>query len=369
MSNASKFTRDGHVSLVVKTTDRELSFIVSDTGIGMSEEQLGKLFQAFTQADSTTTRKYGGTGLGLAISKRFCEMLGGSITAESSEGRGSTFTITLPIREEPGRMAASEVPEAATAVNGGDAGLVMVVDDDAQARELLTTVVRREGYRVIEASDGVGALALAREWHPDIITLDILMPRMDGWGVLSVLKSDPDLSEIPVLVVTVLAERGIALSLGATEFLTKPVDRAQLARLIRQNVPTTGVVLVVDDEVENRQLARRHLERLGCEVAEAQDGVDALLWLARNPAPALILLDLAMPRMDGFAFVEEIGKNAEWRDIPIVVVTAMQLGEVERKLLEGRTRHVIAKGTDELTAVLRRTLTRAPKASEAVAGG
>jgi signal transduction histidine kinase/CheY-like chemotaxis protein len=370
LSNATKFTRDGRLSLVVSATDSEASFAVSDTGIGMNDEQLGKLFQAFSQADATTTRKYGGTGLGLTITKRFCEMLGGSVTVESSEGRGSTFTITLPVHEMPARVAASEVLAAVTGVKGREGGLVMVVDDDPHARELLVAVVRREGYRVIEASDGVSALALAREWHPDIITLDVLMPRMDGWAVLSVLKSDPDLCEIPVLVVTVLADRGIALSLGATEFLTKPVDRAQLARLIRQNVRgNTGVVLVVDDEHENRLLARRHIERLGCEVAEAQDGVDALLWLARNPVPALILLDLAMPRMDGFAFVEEIGKCAEWRDIPIVVLTAMQLGEVERKLLEGRVRHMIAKGDDDVASILRRTLMRLPKASEAVAEG
>ena len=168
----------------------------------------------------------------------------------------------------------------------------MVVDDDPNARDLLAATVRREGYRVIEATDGEAALALAREWHPDVVTLDVLMPRMDGWAVLTALKSDPELAVIPVIIVTVLADRGIAVSLGAAEFLTKPIDRARLAATIRQHVYGSGVVLVVDDEDESRSLARRHLDRLGWEVAEAEDGAGALLWLSQNPRPAMILLDL-----------------------------------------------------------------------------
>ena len=190
---------------------------------------------------------------------------------------------------------------------------------------------------------------------------------MDGWSVLTALKSDPELAEIPVVIVTVLEDRGIAISLGAAEFLTKPVDRVRLAATIRQHVYGSGVVLVVDDEDESRGLARRHLDRLGWEVAEAADGAVALGWLSQHPQPAMILLDLLMPGMNGFAFLEEIAKHAEWRGIPIVILTAMPLGAAERELLAGRTREVIEKGADDLAQVLRRALVRLPKVTEEVA--
>jgi signal transduction histidine kinase/CheY-like chemotaxis protein len=364
LSNAGKFTHQGRIALEVRPAGSEISFIVSDTGIGMSEEQQGRLFQAFSQADASTTRRYGGTGLGLAITKHFCELLGGSIAVESAPGQGSTFTITLPDRGYAIPAAAAAIPEGAE-----HAALVMIVDDDPNARDLLAATVRREGYRVIAATDGEAALALAREWHPDVITLDVLMPRMDGWTVLTALKSDSELAEIPVIIVTVLADRGIAVSLGAAEFLTKPVDRTRLAATIRQHVYGSGIVLVVDDESEGRALARRHLDRLGWEAAEAEDGAAALRWLSQNPRPAMILLDLLMPRMNGFAFLEEIGRHAELQDIPIVILTAMPLGVAERELLAGHAREVIAKGADDLVQVLRRILVRLPKATEVAAAG
>jgi len=303
LSNAGKFTHQGRVTLEVRPAGFEISFIVADTGIGLTEEQQGRLFQAFSQAEVSTTRRYGGTGLGLAITKHFCEMLGGRITVESTTGQGSTFTITLPDRGHAAPVIAA-TPEGAE-----HAALVMIVDDDPNARDLLAATVRREGYRVIEATDGETALALAREWRPDVVTLDVLMPRMDGWAVMTALKSDPELAEIPVIIVTVLADRGIAVSLGAAEFLTKPVDRARLAATIRQHVYGSGVVLVVDDEDESRRIARRHLDKLGWEVAEAEDGAGALRWLSQNPRPAMILMDLLMPGMNGFAFLEEIANS------------------------------------------------------------
>jgi signal transduction histidine kinase/CheY-like chemotaxis protein len=364
LSNAAKFTHRGRLALEIKPTVGAISFIVSDTGIGMTAEQQGRLFQAFTQADVSTTRQYGGTGLGLAITKHFCEMLGGSIAVESAPGHGSTFTVTLPDRRPTLSAAAATLPEGAE-----HSALVMVVDDDPNARDLLATTVRREGYRVIEATDGESALALARQWHPNIVTLDVLMPRMDGWAVLTALKSDSELAEIPVVIVTVLEDRGIAVSLGAAEFLTKPVDRARLAATIRQHVYGSGVVLVIDDEDESRSLARRHLERLGWKVAEAADGTAALHWLSHNSRPAMILLDLVMPGMNGFAFLEEAARNAETRGIPIVILTAMPLGATERELLAGRTREVIAKGADDLAQVLHRVLVRLPKATEIASAG
>jgi signal transduction histidine kinase/CheY-like chemotaxis protein len=358
LSNAGKFTHEGRIKLEVRPADAEISFIVSDTGIGMTEEQQGRLFQAFSQADASTTRQYGGTGLGLAITKSFCEMLGGNIAVASTPGQGSTFTITLPDRGRVA-LAATPLPEGAEY-----APVVMIVDDDPNARDLLATTVRREGYRVIEATDGATALTLAHEWHPDIITLDVLMPRMDGWAVLTALKSDLELAETPIVIVTVLEDRGIAISLGATEFLTKPVVRARLAATIRQHVYGSGVVLIVDDEPESRQIARRHLDRLGWEFAEAQDGASALLWLSQNRRPAMILLDLLMPGMNGFAFLEETAKRVEWQNIPVVILTAMPLDAAERAILAGRTREVIAKGADDLAQVLRQILVRLPKVTE-----
>jgi signal transduction histidine kinase/CheY-like chemotaxis protein len=363
LSNANKFTHDGQVKIEVRAGDDETCFIVGDTGIGMNEAQQSRLFQAFSQAELSTARQYGGTGLGLAITKHFCEMLGGSIAVESASGRGSIFTITLPNRRHVPSPAAA-IPEGAE-----NAPLVMVVDDDPNARDLLAATVRREGYRVIEAIDGETALTLAREWRPDVVTLDVLMPRMDGWAVLTALKSNPELAEIPVIIVTVLADRGIAVSLGAADFLIKPVDRARLAATLRQYVYGSGVVLVVDDESESRDLARHHLDRLGWDVAEAEDGAGALSWLSRHPRPAMILLDLVMPGVNGFAFLEEIAKHPEWGEIPIVILTAMPLGVAERELLAGRTRDIIAKGADDLGQVLRRILVRLPKVVEVAAAG
>jgi signal transduction histidine kinase/CheY-like chemotaxis protein len=368
LSNASKFTRAGRITLTVECTQDAVSFAVADTGIGMSEDQLGRLFQAFSQADAATTRRYGGTGLGLAITKHFCEMLGGRVTVESAPGQGSTFTLILP---------ANGAPAPAAPVVGApprEAPLVMIIDDDRQARNLLTQTVRREGCRIIEVADSTAALSLAREHRPDLITLDILMPRVDGWALLAAFKSDPELCDIPVIIVTVLAERGIALSLGAAGFLTKPVDRARLAALLRQNLAVEGTILIVDDERESRGLMRGHLDRLGYAVAEAPDGAAALAWLGHNPPPAMILLDLMMPGMDGFAFLEEIDKQAllwrdEGRDVPVIVVTAKELSAAERDRLAGRTRDVLAKGTADFAAALRRHLRQRAAGGSAVAAG
>jgi len=205
-------------------------FAVSDTGIGMNEEQLGRLFQAFSQADASTTKKYGGTGLGLAISRRFCQLLGGDITVTSRPGEGSTFTIVLPARSDaPAQIAPAQAPRIVAEVSN-NGPTVLIVDDDPAARELLAANLKGAGYRLVHAASGEEALNLARTLHPDAITLDVMMPKPDGWDVLATLKADPDLCEIPVVIVTVAPERGIGLSLGAVEVLTKPVDRAVLVR-------------------------------------------------------------------------------------------------------------------------------------------
>jgi CheY-like chemotaxis protein len=225
-------------------------------------------------------------------------------------------------------------------------------------------MLRKQGWNIVAVDTGEAALAAARRHRPDAITLDVMMPHMDGWAVLAALKADPALADIPVVVVTILPDRGIAFSLGAAEFMTKPVERTRLAAILRAAIaPSTRPVLVVEDDAATRDLTRRQLERLGVEIADAADGSEALAWLASNLPPALILLDLLMPRMDGFAFLDEIAKMPQLRDVPIVILTAVELSGAERERLLGRAREVLAKGSTkstDLAATVRRLLARRP---------
>ncbi len=368
LSNASKFTQDGKLTVGVERlrTDRSIVQItISDTGIGMSEEQLGRLFQAFSQADASTTKKFGGTGLGLAITRHFCRLLGGDVTVASQVGEGSTFTIVLPDQalqldqSAAPAEAALELPRANSADAAGAVVTVLVVDDDPAARDLLTTNLGREGYRTVQARGGDEALELARKLHPDAITLDVLMPKKDGWAVLGALKADPDLCDIPVIMVTVAPDRGIGLSLGAAEVMTKPVDRAELTALLRQLLSRDGPILVVEDDLATRETVRHTIEKMGLTVAEVTNGRLALGWLAENPAPALILLDLMMPEMDGFEFLDTFNSRADWRHVPVVVMTAKHLTMAERGLLSGQGRSVIKKGASmdsDVTEAIRKAV-------------
>ena len=346
LSNASKFTQNGELTLLAErfeTDQPTVRFAISDTGIGMSEVQLGRLFQVFSQADASTTKKYGGTGLGLAITRNFCQLLGGDVTVVSKPGEGSTFTITLPDRPvTPMRVEATSVPPLT--VKSDNTPTVLIVDDDPVARDLLTANLKGAGYRLIQAATGEEALSLARTMRPDAITLDVLMPKRDGWQVLSALKADPDLRDIPVIVVTVLSDRGIGLSLGAVDVLTKPVDRARLTALIHSLVRRDGPVLVVEDDAGARGVIRLTIEKMGLAVAEAADGRQALAWLGDHSAPAMILLDLMMPEMDGFEVLDALAAHKEWRDIPVIVITAKQLSTAERERLLGQAQKVFTKG-------------------------
>jgi adenylate cyclase len=347
LSNASKFTQNGELTLVAErfaTEQPMVRFAISDTGIGMTEVQLGRLFQAFSQADASTTKTYGGTGLGLAITRNFCQLLGGDVTVVSKPGEGSTFAITLPDRPAtPTQLeAASVLPLAVTSDN---TPTVLIVDDDPVARDLLAASLKGAGYRLIQAATGEEALNLARTKRPDAITLDVLMPKRDGWEVLSALKADADLRDIPVVIVTMLSDRGIGLSLGAVDVLTKPVDRARLTALIHSLVRRDGPVLVVEDDTAARAVIRLTIEKMGLAVAEAADGRQALAWLGDHSAPAMILLDLMMPEMDGFEVLDALAVHGEWRDIPVIVITAKQLSAAERERLLGQAQKVFAKGT------------------------
>ena len=358
LSNASKFTEQGTITLRVsrKPNSGELCFEVRDTGIGMTAEQLGRLFQAFSQAEASTSSKYGGTGLGLAISKKFCEMMGGSLTVTSEPGVGTAFTATLPV--VVGEV--SEVGEVGTptASTTAAATTVLVIDDDPASRQLVNRMLSKEGFRVVEAANGEAGLALARSERPDVITLDVLMPGMDGWGVLAMLKSAPELAGIPVVMLSVTDERHLGFSLGAAEYLTKPIERAQLSQVLaKYRRGAGGSVLVVEDDPATRTVLRRSLEKDGWTVDEAENGRVGLERVARG-APAVVLLDLMMPEMDGFEFLEGLPAASPNPAPPVIVITAKELTDQDRQRLNGGVSRVLQKtgngrSGEELIAELR----------------
>jgi len=341
LSNACKFTERGKVSLAVRRedsgSDAWLSFSVADTGIGLNAEQIGRLFQEFSQADISTTRKYGGTGLGLAVSRRLCRLMGGEITVTSELGKGSTFTVRLPV--DVRRIAETTIAAA------GNAGTVLVIDDEAVVRELMQRFLSKEGFRVLTAANGEDGLRLAREQRPEAITLDVMMPGMDGWAVLSALMADPSLADIPVIMLTIVADKRMGYALGASEYLTKPIDRARLIAVLtkyRRDLP----VLVVDDDAAVRMLLRRILEAEGYSVVEAENGRAALERMGER-APGAILLDLMMPQMDGFEFLSALHEREAWRQIPVVIITAKDLTAEDHERLNGSVVRILQKGAYE----------------------
>ncbi|SHF98021.1 Signal transduction histidine kinase [Kaistia soli DSM 19436] len=352
LSNATKFTRDGTVTMSVVRSGRQLVVSVTDTGIGLTEEQQGRLFQAFSQADSSTTRRFGGTGLGLAISRSFARTLGGDLTVTSTPGEGSCFVLKITdggaeALESEGEAA---VPEGDAPANlGGKAGRVLVVDDDPHTRHIIGSHLVREGYAPLYAGSGAEALELARSEKPDAITLDIMMPQVDGWAVLVALKEDPELADIPVVIVSITDDRSLAFTLGAAAMLTKPLNRTELLATLERHLPDRSAaegqtLLVVEDDAPTRELMGRIGEKLGMATAEARNGREALDWLAGHPVPHAVLLDLNMPEMDGFEFLGHLRAAEAWRDIPVIVVTARELSNDERARLSQTTQGIIAKG-------------------------
>lgn len=348
LSNACKFTEEGTITLAVTREHDWMEFTVRDTGIGMTEAQMGRLFEAFAQAEASTSKHYGGTGLGLAITRKFCQLMGGAVSVSSVPGEGSLFTVRLPsvIEESLAIAAESESKE-------GSAGTVLVIDDDPAARAITRRVLAREGYHTIEAADGESGLALAKEKHPDLITLDILMPGMDGWAVLAGLKADAKLAKIPVILQTILEDRNLGFALGASEYLTKPIERKKLAALVKRYVPTpsSGSVLVVEDDAPTRTLLHRALTKAGWSVTEAENGRVALECIAQE-RPALVLLDLMMPEMDGFEFLDALRRTETKDAIPVVVITAKTLTDEDRRRLNGGVERVVQKHALDSQALL-----------------
>ncbi len=377
LSNASKFTKGGRCTLRVRPCDRAgeawITFDIIDTGVGIKPEKIGTLFDAFTQAEASTTRNFGGTGLGLAISRHFCVMMGGNIEVSSVYGEGSTFTISLPVD-------VSETSELSAAPTGADAGagsarvaedddgpdILLVIDDDPQVFDLVQRAMEKHDFSVAYAHNGDEGIQLARVLRPSVITLDVNFPGLDGWGILSQIKSDPKIADIPVVMLSVVSEKERAFTLGAAEYLVKPVEPTRLSQILNRyrqthagdehepDAPGNGrshTVLVADDDPETRELLRRALERDGWDAILAEDGEQALQHLERR-RPDLVLLDLMMPKKDGFSVIESMRASPALRSIPVVVLTAMELTAQEREFLTLQTSQVMTKGALPLDAMM-----------------
>ncbi len=345
LSNAAKFTERGTITLSVRRDGGQMVFQVADDGIGMTEEQLAKLFQRFQQADASTTRKFGGTGLGLSITKVFSTMLGGDVAVTSAPGQGSAFTVSLPAEIE----AAGARPEPGDLRPVSDkerSDLVLVVDDDPAQRDLMSRFLEREGFSARLAPDGQTGLAMAKALRPRAILLDVMMPGMDGWSVLARLKADPDLARIPVVMVTFVGERGLATSLGAADYVPKPVEWEAFRGVMDRFHDAVGDVLIVDDDTDARERMRSMLEKNGWSVVEAGNGREALDRVA-HAVPRLILLDLTMPVMDGFAFLHELRERPGCADVPVIVLTARDLTREDRGRLDSASQ-VLSKGETSL---------------------
>ena len=367
LSNANKFTDHGEVRLTVERVTRDggdfLRFIVGDTGIGMTPEQLGRLFQAFQQADSSTSRKYGGTGLGLVISKKFSEMMGGRVWAESEVGKGSTFTFEIPaeVKKPDTKLPAKPAAPASTIRT------VLVVSPDKSIHQLVGESIANTGCTLRIAATGPEGLELAHALRPVLITLDAVTVGPNGLSVMDQFKSDSELAAIPVVMISKRdGELDPSSSLGAAEFLTKPVAPAELSRVLRRHLrfPPDGHVLLVEDDPVLRELMTRTIEHERCPVTVAENGRRALELIRQNP-PKLIFLDIMMPVMDGFQFLNEFHLHKEWSHIPVVVLTAKTLTNEEREFLQSHTQRVVQKGAtvrDDVMQNIRRYLTAPPAA-------
>jgi signal transduction histidine kinase/CheY-like chemotaxis protein len=349
LSNASKFTENGRIELKIEreVVDNQVWVVmeVIDTGIGMDEEQMARLFKPFAQADASTSSKFGGTGLGLAISKQFAQMMGGDITLRSAPSSGSIFTLRVPARVKPARSPYAIV-EKEQKPAPAPKGRVLVIDDDESVHGVLTNMLTREGYSTRIARTGKEGLRIASEYHPDIVILDILMPGMDGWSVLAQLKAMPGMTDVPIILLTMLENKEMGFALGAAEYLTKPIDAAKLLPVLdRHRSPKpSGTVLVVEDDPASREIVVRMLQKEGIHVREAGNGREAIEVLQSGVNPDLIILDLIMAEMDGFDFLRQVRPHAEWSKIPVVVVSSLDITSDAQEALRGQVERIFQKG-------------------------
>jgi len=362
LSNACKFTKSGEIQVKVSRQHFEqgeyFCFTISDTGIGISPENIQKLFQPFNQADSSTTRQYGGTGLGLAISHRLCQMMGGEITVQSILGKGSTFTIYLPVNSEiakqnnkPKLSVLSKQHLISNQSNLDDKlekpvyPSILVIDDDPNVHQYTKSYLSHLGVFIYSAFNGEDGLDLAHKILPNAIILDVQMPSMSGWEVLKDLKSQPLTSGIPIILLTINNDYHESYEIGAHDYLFKPIDRDRLILSIDKHRPTPKAqlsILIIEDDINIRSMLRRMLEKENCLVIEAQDGHEALAVMVKQ-TPQLILLDLMMPNIDGFEFIHLLRLRQDLPSIPIIIITAKDLTNEDYVRLSGSVQKILQK--------------------------
>ena len=350
VGNALKFTERGSITVRFEPREKDRwAIVVSDTGIGIPEDEQAAIFDEFRQGEGIEHRGRGGTGLGLAIVKKLAGMLGGTVSVESAAAQGSRFTVILPreLPEEP-RVPAAAVETEAWPVPAGEPGrTVLIVDDDEGVRRLFAGELAPLGIRTLEARDGRSALEIAAAEKPDAILLDVLMPGLDGWETLRRLKERPETRNIPVIILSVVENRAFGLSLGAFDYLVKPVEISTLLdSLSRAGVlASRGHLLIVDDDADVRQLLTQELVSAGYRVQSAAGGTEALDAMERE-RPSAVLLDLMMKPPDGFEVLCRMREDSALREIPVVIVTAKDLTSKDREVLTGAAQHVIQKATD-----------------------
>lgn len=362
VSNAAKFTERGKIVVTAdrlpRATGDRIRFCVADSGIGMSQEQVEKVFDAFSQADSSTTRNFGGTGLGLTICREFSFLLGGAIDVESEEGKGTTFMVVLPaVHDGSERRSRARSVLMPSPLLRPPERTVLIIDDDPAAREVISRTLEKEGWYTIEASGGEEGVRLAQTFQPAAVTVDVMMPGKDGFTVLAELQEHPATADIPVIMISITDGKSRAFSLGASAFLSKPIDRAGLTTVLTKCIDDAGArkVLVVDDDEAVRDTTRALLQSQGLDVVCAEDGVLGLEAVEREP-PDLILLDLVMPNMDGFEFARRLRTDLKHREIPLVVLTSKSLTHEDHARLNGFVQAVCQRqdaDDGELVRVLR----------------
>ncbi|KGJ98462.1 response regulator [Thalassotalea sp. ND16A] len=353
VSNSAKFTKDGEISITAQCAELQgnsaIKISVKDSGIGIPAEKLESVFEEFSQADQSTTKNYGGTGLGLALVKRFCELMGGNIHIESEEGKGSSFIFELPCvvagkkAVETKTTATNSKKEISESIPKSDHHKdVLVIDDDPHAREILERHLEAEGYHVICVANGKSGIKLAQKWQPSLITLDVMMPDMDGWQVLKALKDDTFTRDIPVVMISIVGDKAIGTTLGAVDHLSKPVDRNLLKQVVLKYA-LRGNALVIEDDDAARDMAEKSLTSIGWKTTPAENGKVGLEQFHKGKFD-LILLDLMMPVMDGFEFLQKLRASKNGRNVPVVVLTAKILSAEEKTILQGSVAQVCSKG-------------------------
>lgn len=352
LSNAAKFTREGTITVRTQTRDAFLVVDVVDTGIGIPADKLEAIFEEFQQADSSTTREYGGTGLGLSISRHLARLLGGELSASSMVGEGSTFTLMVPLRYEVEEVqvrgkAAAQSPVSTLQYSPTDreAPLIVAIDDNPDVVAILRENLADAGYEVVGATTAAEGLARVKALRPSAITLDIILPDRDGWQVLHDLKVDPATRDIPVIMLTIVDNKAMGFQLGAADYLVKPLDSGALLASLARMAPIgdrPAQLLVVDDDPNVHEMVGQLLEERPYALSSAEDGLAALEQIQQN-RPDAILLDLMMPRLDGFGLLAQLRQDPATMGIPVIVLTAKSLTAGETAVLQASAQQIIHK--------------------------